>query len=87
MVKGKRRVRWRRLATILIMAYLAYWSAVSVGHLWNLWLTQRSLQARIARVSQQNQLLTREVQAFRRPATVRSLISGEKPLPSLTVTP
>lgn len=78
----KIRVRWRRAATIGILSYLGFWSAISGVHMWNLWRAEARLNQQIHAVKMQNQLFQQDLTKLRNPAFVKKMVSGQVPVPN-----
>ncbi|MCL5116220.1 MAG: hypothetical protein M1272_03615 [Firmicutes bacterium] len=78
------RIRWRRIATFLIAAYLVYWSGVSIHHMWAISQQERALNQKIAAVQAQNRVLTQDVRTLHNPRKLREMLTGQAPLPSIT---
>ncbi len=75
------RIRWRKLATILIVGYLGFWSAVSVGHIISLWNQEQVLNHQIAQTRTQNRALQAEILQLQQPATLKQILTGKQALP------
>jgi cell division protein FtsB len=88
MIVNKRRVRvrWRRAVTLLIVAYLAYWCAISLHHMWVIGQREASLTQKIAVVRRENRLLSTDIHRLHNPATLKSILTGRAPLPDLSAT-
>ncbi len=85
--KRKFRLRWRRMATILIGAYLVYWSGVSVHHIFAIRHDEQSLNHKIAVIRTRNHVLTMDLQLLNNSAKLKRILSGQMPLPNPNGTP
>lgn len=83
MAKKALRINWRRIATFVILAYLIYWSGVSLHHMWVISQQQRALSQRIEAVKAQNHILRRDIHSLHNPTTLRKILTGQAPLPSV----
>ena len=83
-VKPKLRMRWRRLATILISVYLIYGSGVSLHHIWVIALQQQALQGKISVVQTQNRVLGTDIKVLHNPVKLKAMLSGKAPFPDPT---
>ncbi len=84
LAKPKLRFRWRRLATILIGLYLAYWCGVSVHHIWVIAQQEQALRNKISMVQAQNRALSSDVKVFNNPSQLKAMLSGKSPFPDPT---
>ena len=82
--KPKLRLRWRRMATILIGFYLIYWSGVSAGHMWTIGRQEQALRARIGVVQAQNRVLSTDITVLNNPLKLKAMLSGQTPFPDPT---
>ncbi|NMP21499.1 hypothetical protein [Sulfobacillus harzensis] len=83
MAKRSLRINWRRIATFVIGAYLVYWSAVSLDHMWVISRQQQALNHRIEAIKAQNHALQRDIHDLHNPHTLREILTGQAPLPSV----
>lgn len=82
--KRKVRLRWRRTVTLLIGAYLVYWCTVSLHHMWVIGQQEASLTQKIVVIRRENHLLTTDIHRLHNPQTLKSILTGHKPLPNLS---
>lgn len=76
-----KRLRWRKLFTIALMAYFAVWLGRAGLHYWTLRGEERSIEVKIAAVRKENQTLQRNVRALHNPKALRSMLTGKEALP------
>lgn len=84
-MSGKKalRIRWRRIATFIILAYLLYWTGVSLHHILAIHRQERALSQRIAQVQAQNRMLARDIHTLHNPRQLKQILTGQAPLPSV----
>ena len=80
--KPKVRLRWRRLATIVIGAYLLYWSGVSLHHMIVIAQDQHALSQKIAAIRAKNHVLTLDLRLLNNPAKLKGMLTGKIPYPN-----
>lgn len=80
--KRKLRFRWKKMATVVIGAYLVYWSGVSVHHILVIRHDEQSLNHKIAVIKAKNHVLTTDIHLLNNPVQLKRILSGQKPLPN-----
>ncbi|CAB1130104.1 conserved protein of unknown function [Candidatus Hydrogenisulfobacillus filiaventi] len=83
MVKRKRRwrVRWWRLAGILILGSFAVDSGRSLAAWWRLQQQQAVLERRLAVTRAQTAALNQAIREVQSPADLKAMLTGQRPLP------
>jgi len=83
----KLRIRWRRIVTMVIAAYLVYWCGVSVHHMLAIGQREAVLSQKIAMVRSQNYVLTNDIHSLHNPTQLKKILSGNAPLPNASIAP
>ncbi|MCY0879633.1 MAG: hypothetical protein OWU84_11920 [Firmicutes bacterium] len=81
------RFRWRRAVTLIIGAYLVYWAGVSVHHILAIRAEEQTLTRQIAVVRKDNRVLEGDIRALHNPRTLKRILTGQAPLPTITTVP
>lgn len=76
-----KRLRWRKLLTVVLMAYFAVWLGRAGVHYWTLRGQEHAIESRIAAVRRENQALRHDVQELHNPKSLRAMLTGKDPLP------
>ncbi len=82
--KTRIRFRWRRVATLVIGAYLVYWTGVSVHHMMVISRDQSALSHKIAVIQTQNRALKSDIHILNNPRQLKGMLSGKVPFPDPT---
>lgn len=85
--KRKVRLRWRRIITWVILAYMLYWCGVSVHHIIAIRHQESTLQTQITQVKAQNRTLSGDIRQLHNPSDLKKILTGQAPLPTLTSQP
>lgn len=83
----KVKIRWRRIATIFIAAYLIYWTGVSVHHMIAIGQQDAVLTQKISSVRAQNRVLSHDISALHNSTTLKQILAGDTPLPTANTAP
>ncbi len=76
-----KRLRWRKLLTIALMAYFSVWLGRAVMHYVMLRGEEFRVEAGIRAMDRENQALRNDVRELHNPKRLRAMLTGKEPLP------